>query len=250
MGLRGQGAPGLRAGPAGARPRPGPGRGRGAAAALLRVGAPRVDRFSPIQVEGGFEVNLPDPGGGDRELVLDDGRPIRHQGRADLLTGDEHDRYWVVSHRLVEWPARATGVPEDPDPAGPVRCPVSGHGARRRRPGRAGGRLPGPGPGTGRAGPARRGHLGYRQRRRPTPIRRPTGGPRLTRWGGGLAEGEAELEPGPGGGAGVGGDQVAALGPGQLAGDVEPETEPATRLKAGEALEDPLTLGGRDAAAL
>ena len=64
--------------------------------------APRVDRFSPIQVEGGFEVNLPDPAGGDRELVLADGRPIRYQGRADLLAGDEHDRYWVVSHRLVD----------------------------------------------------------------------------------------------------------------------------------------------------
>jgi hypothetical protein len=52
--------------------------------------APRVDRFSPV------------PAGGDRELVLDDGRPIRYQGRADLLAGDEHDRYWVVSHRLVD----------------------------------------------------------------------------------------------------------------------------------------------------
>ena len=47
-------------------------------------------------------MNLPDPAGGDRELVLADGRPIRYQGRADLLAGDEHDRYWVVSHRLVD----------------------------------------------------------------------------------------------------------------------------------------------------
>ena len=277
--------------------------------------APRVDRFSPIQVEGGFEVNLPDPAGGDRELVLADGRPIRYQGRADLLAGDEHDRYWVVAHRLVDrfgpdddllldeelvaacWaverfypgmrvagtmhnellapaapaarkapppaaaapPARRRsqhqrGIPQhepsgggrslpyarrgaararpadpaavasqgdgefrqDPDPAGPgraggdggqagrrgpgdgrpgvapvpepgpralrqlpVRGPVPGHGARRRRPGRARGRLPRPGPGAGRAGTARRGHLGHRQRRRPTPVRRPRfpGGP-------------------------------------------------------------------------
>jgi hypothetical protein len=28
--------------------------------------------FSPIQVECAFEVNLPDPAGGDRELVLDE----------------------------------------------------------------------------------------------------------------------------------------------------------------------------------
>ena len=47
-------------------------------------------------------MNLPDPAGGDRELVLADGRPIRYQGRVDLLAGDEHDRYWVVAHRLVD----------------------------------------------------------------------------------------------------------------------------------------------------
>jgi hypothetical protein len=41
--------------------------------------APGVDRFSPVQVETRFEVNLPDPGGGDRELVLADGRPIRSE---------------------------------------------------------------------------------------------------------------------------------------------------------------------------
>ena len=64
--------------------------------------APGVDRFSPIQVECRFEVNLPDPAGGGRELVLPDGRPIRYQGRVDLLAGDEHDRYWVVAHRLID----------------------------------------------------------------------------------------------------------------------------------------------------
>jgi hypothetical protein len=64
--------------------------------------APEVDRLSPIQVECAFEVNLPDPAGSGRELVLADGRPIRYQGRVDLLAGDEHDRYWVVAHRLVD----------------------------------------------------------------------------------------------------------------------------------------------------
>ena len=64
--------------------------------------APRVDRFSPVQVELRFEVNLPDPADGDRELVLADGRPIRYQGRVDLLASDEHDRYWVVAHRVVD----------------------------------------------------------------------------------------------------------------------------------------------------
>jgi hypothetical protein len=64
--------------------------------------APGVDRFSPMQVESGFDVNLPDPAGGDRELVLDDGRRVRYHGRVDLLAGDEHDRYWVVAHRVVD----------------------------------------------------------------------------------------------------------------------------------------------------
>jgi hypothetical protein len=79
--------------------------GQAAAEAMLRRyfdWAPGVDRFSPIRVECVFEVNLPDPAGGGRELVLDDGRPIRYQGRVDLLAGDAHDRYWVVSHRVVD----------------------------------------------------------------------------------------------------------------------------------------------------
>ena len=59
---------------------------RGCCGATSTAGG--VDRFSPIQVECAFEVNLPDPAGGDRELVLADGRPIRYQGRADLLAGD------------------------------------------------------------------------------------------------------------------------------------------------------------------
>jgi hypothetical protein len=64
--------------------------------------APGVDRLSPIQVESVFEVNLPDPAGGGRELVLADGRPVRYQGRVDLLATDDRDRYWVVAHRVVD----------------------------------------------------------------------------------------------------------------------------------------------------
>jgi hypothetical protein len=84
-----------------------PGAGGGLVAGQALLGryfewAPGVDRFSPIQVECRFEVNLPDPAGGGRELVLPDGRPIRYQGRVDLLAGDEHDRYWVVAHRLID----------------------------------------------------------------------------------------------------------------------------------------------------
>jgi hypothetical protein len=64
--------------------------------------APEVDQLAPIQVECAFEVNLPDPAGGGRELVLADGRPLRYQGRVDLLASDGHDRYWVVAHRVVD----------------------------------------------------------------------------------------------------------------------------------------------------
>src|SRR4029453_8354401 len=61
------------------------------------------------------------------------------------------------------------------------------------------------------------------------------GRPHGSRHGPPLAEREAELEPGSGGDAGVGGEQVAALGPGQLAGDVESEAKAAAGLQAGEA---------------
>src|SRR4029453_5014836 len=88
-----------------------------------------------------------------------------------------------------------------------------------------------------------------------TPMRGPSspvggGRPHGSRHGPPLAEGEAELEPGSGGDAGVAGEQVAALGPGQLAGNVEPQAEAATGLQPGEALEDPLTFRGWHAAAL
>lgn len=38
----------------------------------------------------------------DRPAAAPDGRPVRYQGRVDLLAGDEHDRYWVVAHRVVD----------------------------------------------------------------------------------------------------------------------------------------------------
>src|SRR4029450_7506640 len=51
-------------------------------------------------------------------------------------------------------------------------------------------------------------------------------------------------------GAGVADDEVAARRRGQLAADVEAEPEAPAGLQAGEALEDPLALGGRDAGAV
>src|SRR4029453_8682104 len=67
-----------------------------------------------------------------------------------------------------------------------------------------------------------------------------------------LGPGQAQLEAGPlSGRGGVGEQQRSALGVGQLAGDVQAETDPAgqpgrPRVELGEALEDALALGRRD----
>src|SRR4029450_10014433 len=67
-----------------------------------------------------------------------------------------------------------------------------------------------------------------------------------------LGHGQAQLEAGPlAGRGGVGEQQLSALGVGQLAGDVQAETDPAgqpgrPRVELGEALEDALALGRRD----
>jgi hypothetical protein len=79
-------------------------------------------------VECAFEVNLPDPAGGDRELVPDDGRPIRYQGRVDLLATDERDRSARPARPGGDLQPGRRGVPADPDPRDPVE--VAAMGAR------------------------------------------------------------------------------------------------------------------------
>jgi hypothetical protein len=66
--------------------------------------APAVDRFSPIRVESEFEVNIPDPLNPGRDLVEQEGIPLRYRGRIDLLAVDGYDAYWLVRHKVVgEW---------------------------------------------------------------------------------------------------------------------------------------------------
>lgn len=62
--------------------------------------APTVDRFSPIRVSTDFDALVTDPADPDRGLVGADGVAIHYTGRLDLLAIDEHDRYWVVRHRV------------------------------------------------------------------------------------------------------------------------------------------------------
>jgi hypothetical protein len=68
--------------------------------------APGVDRFSPVQVQPEFEVDIVDPGPPQRGLVTAGGELIRYVGTVDMLAVDAHDAYWIVRHRLVTggWP--------------------------------------------------------------------------------------------------------------------------------------------------
>lgn len=63
--------------------------------------APTVDHFSPIRVETDFDAIVPDPIDPERGLLAADGADIRYTGRIDLLAIDEHDRYWIVRHRVT-----------------------------------------------------------------------------------------------------------------------------------------------------
>lgn len=64
--------------------------------------APEYDLFWPLRVEADFEVFVPDPHRAGADLVAPDGRPIRYQGRIDMLMADQDDARWVVSHRVTD----------------------------------------------------------------------------------------------------------------------------------------------------
>jgi hypothetical protein len=64
--------------------------------------APTVDRFSPVQVNTDFDAIVPHPVDSDRGLFGPEGGEVRYSGRNDLLAMDEHDRYWIVRHRLID----------------------------------------------------------------------------------------------------------------------------------------------------
>lgn len=66
--------------------------------------APTVDLFSPIRVETEFNALVPDPADPDSGFVEPHGSAVYYTGRIDLLVTDEHDRYWILRHRLIDGP--------------------------------------------------------------------------------------------------------------------------------------------------
>ena len=66
--------------------------------------APLVDRFSPIRVATDFDALVTDPEDPERGLMTPEGDAIHYAGRIDLLAIDEHDRYWIVRHRVRSGP--------------------------------------------------------------------------------------------------------------------------------------------------
>ena len=69
--------------------------------------APAVDRFAPIRVACDVDVQVPDPGDPATGIVTPGGGAVRYLDRLDLLLIDEHNAYWVLSHRVVpgDWPS-------------------------------------------------------------------------------------------------------------------------------------------------
>ena len=64
--------------------------------------SPTVDHFTPVRVETGFQVSIPDPADPRRDLVGAGGQAVHFAGRVDLLVVDELDRYWLVLHRTTD----------------------------------------------------------------------------------------------------------------------------------------------------
>jgi len=75
----------------------------GAHALLERYGAwaPRVDRFTPVQVATDIELNVPDPLLSDSHLATADGTPVRFATRVDaLVLDDADDQPRLLCHRV------------------------------------------------------------------------------------------------------------------------------------------------------
>ena len=68
--------------------------------------APAVDRFSPVQVQPEFEVDVIDPGPPPQGVLTAAGELTRYRGTVDMLAVDAYDAYWIVRHRMVAggWP--------------------------------------------------------------------------------------------------------------------------------------------------
>lgn len=66
--------------------------------------APDVDDFIGVRAAAGFDVPIADPGRPGAAVAGPGGAAIRLRGIVDLLAVDDHNRTWVVEHRLVEGP--------------------------------------------------------------------------------------------------------------------------------------------------
>ena len=64
--------------------------------------APGVDDFTPVRTTDELRVVVGAPGRPGEGLLAPDGGGIHLQATVDLVATDEHDRLWIVEHRLVE----------------------------------------------------------------------------------------------------------------------------------------------------
>ncbi len=60
--------------------------------------APKVDKFTPVQVEIEFEVPVKRPDGTHLHI---NNLPVMYQGRLDLLLKDEYGDYWILDHKTT-----------------------------------------------------------------------------------------------------------------------------------------------------
>ena len=61
-----------------------------------------MDDFSVVRVTTEFNVVVPDPGQAGAGLAAADGGAVRFRGHIELLALDEHQRLWLVEHRIVD----------------------------------------------------------------------------------------------------------------------------------------------------
>jgi hypothetical protein len=96
---------------------------RGVGVALLErsmAWAATADDFEPLQVNGEFDVTVPDPHRPRADLKTLDGVPLRYRGIVDLLAIDAAREYWIVRHRVA--PRAAEPAALAIDPAGASAC--------------------------------------------------------------------------------------------------------------------------------
>lgn len=66
--------------------------------------APPVDELSPVGVVVEADTTVPDHRDPTRDIVAQDGRPVRFRDRVHALVIDGSNNYWIMEHRLVHGP--------------------------------------------------------------------------------------------------------------------------------------------------